>query len=216
MARRSTRRSDAPLPASQQRSRETLDRLLTAAEELLREEGADGATLRGIAARAGVSVGIVYRRFPHKDAVLRAVYVRFFERASLANTRNLASPHFATLSLPTVARRLIEGVAAGYRANRALLRALILYARTHEDPDFRRRAAALNATALEGIVRLFESRAEEIKHPNPALAIRFAVRAAAAILQDSLIFETAGLEPVERESVVLETTRLFLRYLGID
>src|SRR6185503_11170779 len=44
---------DAPLPVTQRRSQETLDRLLAAAENALREEGPDGATLRSIAERAG-------------------------------------------------------------------------------------------------------------------------------------------------------------------
>jgi AcrR family transcriptional regulator len=206
---------DAPLPASQQRSRQTLDRLLAAAEDALREDGPDGATLRSIAQRAGVSIGIVYRRFPDKDTILRAVYIRFFERVAALNATNLSSPNLAQLSLRTVIRRLVEGIAAGYRANRSLLRALILYARTHDDADFKRRAAALNAAALDGIVALLEARASEIDHPNPADAIRFGVRAVASTLQEYLIFETPGTDHVDRDTVVSETTRLFLRYLGV-
>ena len=60
----------------------TTERLLEAAESLLRERGVDAATLRAIADRAGVSVGIVYRQFQTKT--------RCFEpstRASLQESR---------------------------------------------------------------------------------------------------------------------------------
>jgi AcrR family transcriptional regulator len=207
---------DSPLPTSQRRSQDTLERLLTAAEDALREEGPDGATLRGIADRAGVSIGIVYRRFPDKDTILRAVYIRFFERSAARNREGLASPHWQQLTLPTIVRLLIEGIVAGYRSNQPLLRALILYARTHNDPDFKRRAQALNATALEGVATLLESRSAEIDHPSPNMAIRFAMTSVAAVLQEHVVFEAAGAtSSIDRQQLVTETTRLFLRYLGI-
>ena len=210
------RAPDSPLPTSQRRSQDTLERLLTAAEDALREEGPDGATLRGIADRAGVSVGIVYRRFPDKDTILRAVYIRFFERSASRNRESLASAHWEQLTLPTVARRLIEGIVAGYQANQPLLRALILYARTHDDPDFKRRAQALNATALEGITTLLDSRIAEIDHPSPGMAIHFAVTSVAAVLQEHVVFQAAGATAsIDRQQLVTETTRLFLRYLGV-
>jgi len=144
------------------------------------------------------------------------VYIRFFERTTTLNAANLASSHLAQISVQTLARRLIEGMVAGYRANRSLLRSLILYARTHDDADFKRRAAALNAAALDGIVALFAARASEIHHPNPAAAIRFGLRAVASTLQDNLLFDTPGVDQVDRDALVPEATRLFLRYLGVD
>ena len=65
-------------PAKQARSRLTVHRLLSAAEALLEHGGLEAATVPAIAETAGVSVGVVYRRFPDKDALLRAVYERFF------------------------------------------------------------------------------------------------------------------------------------------
>ena len=45
--------ADRPHPVLQQRSRETVERLLDAAEATLRDEGCEGATLRAISERAG-------------------------------------------------------------------------------------------------------------------------------------------------------------------
>src|SRR3954468_14366097 len=72
-------------PPKQQRSLETLNRLLDAAERVLEEEGLDAATVPVIAKRAGVSVGVVYRRFPNKDALIRGVYERFLWRINEQN-----------------------------------------------------------------------------------------------------------------------------------
>lgn len=52
----------------------TRDVLYVTAVRLFGERGLDGATLRDIAAEAGVSVGLLYRYFPSKGAVVMALY----------------------------------------------------------------------------------------------------------------------------------------------
>lgn len=210
---RERRAPDSPLPTEQTRSQETLERLLTAAELVLRDEGPDGATLRAIADRAGVSVGIVYRRFPDKDTVLRAVYMRFFERSAAANATALRDPRLSAMPAGPLARRLIDGAAAGYRTHRRLLRALLMYARSHEDPEFQRRAEAVNAAAFDGVAKLFESRVREIRHPDPAAAIVFGLRAVGAVLQDCILFDPSGARDTDR--MLIEVTRMFLNFLGV-
>lgn len=57
----------------QQRSRQTVERILAAAEREIGEHGLAATTTRGIAARAGVSIGALYRFFADKDAIADAV-----------------------------------------------------------------------------------------------------------------------------------------------
>jgi AcrR family transcriptional regulator len=76
----------------QARSRETLAKLLHAAEELLTEVGADEITMNAVAARAEVSVGALYRRFENKDQVLRAVKERMLARLEDHLTTRLRGP----------------------------------------------------------------------------------------------------------------------------
>jgi AcrR family transcriptional regulator len=207
---------DRPLPAVQDRSHATVDRLLGAAEELLRDGGADAATLRAIASRAGVSLGIVYRRFPDKDAILRAVYVRFFERAAALNRSSLEQSAVTGMPLSVLTKALVCGMARGYQEHRDLVRALILYARTHDDPDFRARAELLNAGTFARIAEIFASRSAEMNHPDPAIAVPFAIRMAAAALQDHALFgEPARRRGPAEQSFVDELTRAVSRYLGI-
>ena len=60
----------------QVRSRETVERLLDAAREVLLRRGWDGATTNHIAAAAGVSPGSFYQYFADKEAILGEVVDR--------------------------------------------------------------------------------------------------------------------------------------------
>jgi AcrR family transcriptional regulator len=207
---------DEPLPALQQRSQATTEHLLEAAEELLAEGGADAATLRAIADRAGVSLGIVYRRFPDKDAILRAVYARFFEHLSSTNARSLASDRFQRASLAEVSRIVVTGIAEGYRRHAPLLRALLLYARSHPSPDFRQRAAEHNARTFVVLQQIFDAHRDEMTHPHPEIAVPFAISAAASLLQVRLLFNDTAAEPaLPFAELIDEATRLVLGYLGV-
>src|SRR5437016_12570624 len=111
-------------PAKQARSKLTLHRLLAATEALLEHGGLEAATIPAIAEAAGVSVGVVYRRFLGKDALLRAVYERFFSIYGEQNRLRLQSVGMLDLPLPEVARAIVVGMTEGHRQRRGLLRAL--------------------------------------------------------------------------------------------
>jgi AcrR family transcriptional regulator len=214
--RRRTNEVDSALPARQRRSQMTTERLLEAAESLLRERGADAATLRAIADRAGVSVGIVYRRFRDKDTVLRAVYMRFFARIDAANRRALESDRLRDAKTLQVLTAVVTGIGDGYRRHRTLVRALVLYARSHPDPVFRRRAMALNAAAFERVHRLLLGRRREIRHPKPAAAVAFGLSAIAALLQERIVFGDVTALPVVSDGALIdEATRMLQCYLRV-
>ncbi len=59
----------------------TRDKLLAAALELMeRPEGADGVTMRRVAAAAGVTTMATYKHFPSRDALLRAATAAEYPR----------------------------------------------------------------------------------------------------------------------------------------
>lgn len=63
----------------QERSRETVDRILAAADEEVGERGLAAASTTRIAARAGLSVGALYRFFGDKSAIAGALAARYLE-----------------------------------------------------------------------------------------------------------------------------------------
>jgi AcrR family transcriptional regulator len=200
----------------QARSKETLGKLLDAAEMLLTESGLEGATVPAIAERAGVSVGVVYRRFPDKDALLRAVYLRFFGRLAELNRQNLAVVANMRLSLPKMTRMLIVGMVKGYRLKRGILRALMLYARTHQDAEFKRGAQELNRHTTSSIAFLLMTRHSEIHHPKPEAAIEFGLLAVASVLH-AVILEDEPMHGITTQhNLEEELVRMFFGYLGIE
>lgn len=58
------------------RGQTTRATILAAAEELLQERGYDGMTMRGVAQRAGVSLGNAYYYFPSKEHLVHGFYER--------------------------------------------------------------------------------------------------------------------------------------------
>src|SRR5436305_2025149 len=64
----------------QQRSRESLERVLRAAEKLLAKRGYEGFTIAEVSRDADLSVGSVYGRFESKDALIYAIHARMLSR----------------------------------------------------------------------------------------------------------------------------------------
>lgn len=64
---------------TQLRARQTIDRILDAAERLFDRDGYDATTLRTLAEAAGLSTGAIYQWFPGKAAVAEALAERHVE-----------------------------------------------------------------------------------------------------------------------------------------
>jgi len=199
----------------QARSRETFNRLLDAAEGLLEEKGLDAATVPAIAERAGVSVGVVYRRFPDKDNLLRAVYRRFFERTRQSNFAGIATIAQSKLPLSKLVPAIVGGAIMGNRTKRNLLRALILYSRTHRDPSFRKAAFEMNNDVLRAISGVLLKRVDEISHPEPEVAIEFALVTLSAVIY-TMVIEDPLYTITNPNALEAELTRIVVSYLGID
>lgn len=76
---------------TQDRSKDTVKRILDAARMLLEERGYDGTSTNRIAAAAGISPGSLYQYFANKDAILHAVVAEYTQQLLDQVTRNLAS-----------------------------------------------------------------------------------------------------------------------------
>ncbi|WP_405020815.1 TetR/AcrR family transcriptional regulator [Kitasatospora sp. NBC_00070] len=64
----------------QARSAATLARVLQAAEEIASDSGLEKMTIAGVAQRAGVAVGTIYRRFEDREQLITALTERMLER----------------------------------------------------------------------------------------------------------------------------------------
>ena len=202
----------------QARSRATLARLLDAAEAVLAREGLEAATVPAIAERAGASVGAVYRRFPDKDALLRAVCERFLERIDAVNAMALEPELCGGIPAAALARRTVQGLVSGYRIKAGMLRALHLFAAQHPDPAFRKRVEEQSARTLDRIVEMFRPVFGEIRHEDPELAVRAGLLAVTLAMRQLVVTgkPLQGSLRVPQAKLESEVQRMFLRYLGLD
>jgi AcrR family transcriptional regulator len=195
-----------PHPVVQERGRKTVERLLGAAEKILESRGLEAATVPVIAANAGMSVGNVYKRFPDKDSLLRAVYERFFAEALAANEFALDPAKWKDIPTTEVLSTLVTGMIEGYRSRRGLVRALLLYAQTHGNPEFRAHAEEMRLDTLRLFERLLRDRRSDIGHPHPEGAIRFVVTLLAHALENAVMSEGGGMAGGDFLSHVPETS----------
>lgn len=65
---------------SQARARATVERILQATRQILRERGGDSVNTRSIAEVSGVRTGSIYQYFPNKASILYALYGRKMEQ----------------------------------------------------------------------------------------------------------------------------------------
>ena len=200
----------------QERSRRTLEKLLTATVQVLEQHGLEGATIPRIAERAGVSVGSVYRRFEDKDALFKAAFLALVEQSGAANRKNLTPEVFAGMTLEAITRALIHAMVRQFRMHPGLLKALEDFLEHHPDVVFRERVLGLiaeNYGRIAGVLLLCRDR---MTHANPERAALFAILTAVTVIQartlenDSVWEKVAALDDKELE---LEATDLVVAYL---
>lgn len=110
------------------KSEETRRRILDAALCTFREKSFERATMRDVAAAAGMAVGAAYYYFPAKDAIVLA----FYEEAQHAMRPTLEAVLAQSRSLETSLRGIIETKLAYFANNRDLLSALASHVNPRE------------------------------------------------------------------------------------
>ncbi|WP_421863130.1 TetR family transcriptional regulator [Parvibaculum sp.] len=93
----------------QARARERVERILTAATELIAETGSDAVRMTEVAERAGVPIGSLYQYFPDKPAILRTLAMRVMERVRDGLRLNLEG-----VKSPADAIARIDAIMVGY------------------------------------------------------------------------------------------------------
>jgi AcrR family transcriptional regulator len=209
-----------PYMVKQSRSRESLQRLLNATEGVLTERGLEGATIPRIAARAGLSPGAVYRRFPDKDALLQTVVLTVLEQNDESAKTQLTPELAEQVSLKQFAKQIIEKSLQEHRQNPTLKRSLDQYVITHPNVAFRKKVMKMNTRTIRRVADFLLLKRKEIKHPDPETAVSFALIQLAFTLRDTILLDTmsedwSSLLPKDDDQLLRELTRAFLSYLGV-
>jgi AcrR family transcriptional regulator len=212
---------DKTLAPQQARSRESMRKLLKAAAEVLGQHGIEGATIPRIAHHAGLTPGAIYRRFPDKDALLETVIIRIMERQD-ERLRMMLTPDMARqIPLAVFAEQLINNMLVSYRANAGLLRALRQFTQGRDHTSFYRKVNKLEMRTYQYLVDLFLVHRKEVKHPDPQMAVSFAIMVLASTLIELILVDHdmknwQAIIPKDDQSLKRELLRSFLSYLGIE
>ena len=209
------------LAPQQTRSRESLHRLLKAATEILQEKGLEGATIPRIAARAGLSPGAVYRRFPDKDALLRKVVIATLEGADQQTAASLTPDLTARCTLPVMAGKIVGSTLASYRKHTRLLGSIAQFFRAHRSAAFRREVDEIETRTFRRVVQFLMHYREDIHHPDPEAAVAFSLAVVAFAIRELVLMEIITdvwkpLLPKTDEQMVQELTSMMLGYLQCE
>lgn len=201
----------------QARSRETMTQILDAAAQILESKTFEELTLTEVVQRAGTSVGAFYGRFKDKEGLLHALDERFFQEFERGFYDLIHQPGWAAQPLPCLIRQTVGFLAAMYGKNRGVLRSLNLKARLYGDSRFKQREQRAWDELYPRFESLLLARQAEIRHPNPALAVRLGFEQLFFTLREILLWQPLrGGPDYDLETLVDELTRAYLAYLGVQ
>jgi AcrR family transcriptional regulator len=196
----------APL---QERSQQSLERMLDAAEALIHERGFDELTVSELVQRSRTSVGSFYARFEDKAALLRAVHDRVLGKLE-ATFEQRVSERAPTASLAEAVREEVESFLKLVTRDAAFVRAFSAFA---ADPVLLARGARTNRRHFAIFRSALMAHVGEITHADPERAIRFAYgvhQSAATALSWMLRSPEPPISPTD---TAVELTRMLLGYL---
>jgi AcrR family transcriptional regulator len=166
----------------QQRSRDSQERILRAAEALIKSKGYEALTTAEVVRRSRTSIGTLYARFGDKTALLHAVQDRVQSREEAVMRAHLAEVEWDGMTLEESVRRLLEIKRVAAEGDGRLFEAFVVHGAT--DPVLRAQGYRHKAI-MEGLeVEVLMRHAGQIGHADPGDAARVASRLAQAAQEE--------------------------------
>ena len=191
----------------QRRSRRTLERIATAALDILSEDGPDGLTVNRVVKRAESSVGSFYARFKGKEDLLDYLEERVWTAALERWREALDSRDWSQVSLGEMA----EG-AVGLLIDAQRSRSRYLVAIDRAGPGQGHAYEQFQAQIVEGLARLFMERRTEVAHDDPDFAIHVGLCAVLGVINGERDGRLST-DDVSRDVIVREGSAILKAYL---
>ena len=186
----------------QQRSRDSQERILRAAEALIKSKGFEALTTAEVVRRSRTSIGTLYARFGDKTGLLHAVQERVQSREEAQMRAHLAKVDWDSLSLDESVRHLLEIKQMAAEGDDRLFEAFVVHGAT--DPVLRAQGYRHKA-AIEGLeVEILLRHVGEIGHADPEDAACVASRLAQAAQEEYVQRSLSGVSlPTEAPADLL-------------
>lgn len=199
-------------PPLQRRSQESLERVLNAGFEVLRELGFEGFTVHEVSRRAGVSIGSIYSRVPSREALIMAIYERVM---TWTEEREAIERDGARYDLEPRERieLIVTDMATTMLAHADTLRVFMRQAPLN--PEFLERGSEKSQDTARLFADAMLARREDINHPDPELAVdivwRMTYNTIARRITHGPDFESP--HPVDEAALIREMARAAVAYL---
>lgn len=204
------RPTPSPLrPVRQDRSLRTQQRILAAMEALLGDPEGGEITMERLAEQAHVSIGAIYKRFQGKDSLLPLVLERVQDQQFERLREFLALPGWSDTGLAQRIHALLEVFAESQQARQRLIRELVVGHWQSDD-----RAPARSAELIATMHAWLSECVEEIRHPDPRLALSLGLFTTLQTLQTAVLFDRVP-PALGLTGFVAEMARMFQAYLGV-
>ncbi len=199
----------------QDRSRKTLERILDATEEIIRERGVEAVTIPEVARVARSSVGSFYARFPDKATLLHTLHERACEQSIATAEVALEAGRWGHLGTEALICLFVDFAVRLFRERQPIM--LAFSAALSTDPGFAARRARTAAALARSLQALLLARRAEIHHPDPPEAIAMSLRVVTATLEQRNSLELGGPEvAIADEKLIAELSRMVVLYLGLS
>lgn len=198
----------------QKRSKESLERIMAAAEELMQTRNFRSIGVAEIAERAGVAPSLIYTRFDGKDAMVPALTNRFFQRYIAALDAEIDRPVDSSDPEACIAR-MIETVYRLSRDNIALLR-IIAEHQLEGSPVLEGETAELNRQRIDRMTDWLGAALADCGYRVPTKKLRTAISVITTVVQVRLLFDTPAAHNVDEAALRKELRDMFGLYLAQD
>jgi len=207
--------TDGPRAPRQERSQQTLERIIEATRRLFDGRDFESLGIQEICEAANVSRSSFYARFPNKTALLTELYDRHRKMRLEMLAKQNAQIDWDAMSIGSVVSTCIALYVEDRRSLDPFLRSMVVIETNY--PQISAQRAELDSFTMSMIRDHFMQR---LGSEDPALARRleFGIRSVAAIIQEAIqpphrFAKQMGFSDVE---FVKELTLLFCNYAGID
>jgi len=206
-----TPRVKAPL---QDRSRETLERIIKATREIMDGRDYETISVQEICGRAEVSTSSFYARFANKEALLLSVHEAHRAERAARLSRYVTDVNWDELSMIEVVRACLKLYVEDRRKLDPLLRSLMLAEMRF--PKIAAERATVDASGVD-IIRNRLMKIIGADRPGMSEKIEFAIRVVCTAAQEAIRppSQFADCMNLSDQALVDELSLMFCRYVGL-
>lgn len=190
-------------PARQDRSRDTQERLIEAAERLLaRGRSWADISVAELVKEAGASVGAFYNRFRDKDALLHVLQIQLNKEGEDVAAQARAVGTAVTIPFEVMIRAFVTLAVTAYREQWGLRRALMV--QMCSDKAFRERAIELTDLTCETLTGVLAARYPHNEPDKLRTVVDVAHRMVYGLLDQNLMFSDRATNRVIDDPLLIE------------